>query len=284
MVTSGFAIIIGARPSSDRPPRGMQPRHGTRHCVDALHRNERHLDIPRPLSTTGRWSALGSGRRSRLICGPLADLQFAAHQPITGSGRPDLAQRSSWGSPLLACTISAWRPPDFRSAPSAGGCGLDNQWLALVVSVATFSLLGITSVAGVFDAHLEMTARADARRLEKANTQLNFQATHDMISQRLPNRAQFLRAVNFAIDTAEANPSNTLLAVMLIDLDRFKIVNDSLGHSYGDGILRRKHAGCEKLLTDGDIAARLGGDGFLVLVAPRTPECHPSANESRFGP
>ena len=147
----------------------------------------------------------------------------------------------------------------------SGGVALDNQWLALVVSIATFSLLGITLVAGVFDAHLEVRARRDARRLEKANSQLCFQAAHDDLT-RLPNRAQFLRAVNFAIDAAEANPSNTLLAVMLVDLDRFKIVNDSLGHSYGDAILKEASTRLRYLLNEGEIAARLGGDEFLMLI------------------
>ena len=90
--------------------------------------------------------------------------------------------------------MSAWPPRNFRlGAICSGGVALDNQWLALVVSIATFSLLSITLVAGVFDAHLETRARWHARRLEKANSQLNFQATHDTLTN-LPNRTQFLRA------------------------------------------------------------------------------------------
>ena len=147
----------------------------------------------------------------------------------------------------------------------SGGVALDNQWLALVVSIAAFSLLSITLVAGVFDAHLETRARWHARRLEKANSQLNFQAMHDTLTN-LPNRTQFLRALQFAIEAADANPSNTLLAVMLVDLDRFKIVNDSLGHSYGDAILKEASTRLRYLLTDGEIAARLGGDEFLMLI------------------
>jgi diguanylate cyclase len=150
-------------------------------------------------------------------------------------------------------------------ATCSGGVALDNQWLALVVSIATFSLLIITLVAGVFDAHLEMHARRHAHRLEKVNSQLNFQATHDMLTN-LPNRAQFLGVLQSAIEAADASPSNTLLAVMLVDLDRFKIVNDSLGHSYGDAILKEASTRLRYLLGDGEMAARLGGDEFLMLI------------------
>lgn len=147
----------------------------------------------------------------------------------------------------------------------SGGVTLDNQWLALVVSITTFSLLIITLIAGVFDAHLEMHARWHARRLEKANSQLNFQATHDTLTN-LPNRARFLGALQSALEAVDAKPSNSLLAVMLVDLDRFKIVNDSLGHSYGDAILKEASTRLRYLLGDGEMAARLGGDEFLMLI------------------
>jgi len=147
----------------------------------------------------------------------------------------------------------------------SGGVALDNQWLALVVSIAAFSLLIITLVAGVFDAHMEMRARSHAHRLEKANSQLIFQATHDTLTN-LPNRVQFLSALQSAIEAADAKRSNTLLAVMLVDLDRFKIVNDSLGHGYGDAILKEASTRLRYLLGDGEIAARLGGDEFLILI------------------
>jgi len=147
----------------------------------------------------------------------------------------------------------------------SGGVALDNQWLAVVVSIATFSLLIITLVAGMFDAHMEMRARSHAHRLEKVNSQLIFQAAHDPLTN-LPNRAQFLGALQSAIEAADAHPSNTLLAVMLVDLDRFKIVNDSLGHSYGDAILKEASTRLRYLLDDGEIAARLGGDEFLLLI------------------
>lgn len=146
-----------------------------------------------------------------------------------------------------------------------GGVALDSQWLAVVVSIAAFSLLIITLVAGVFDAHMETRARAHAHRLEKVNSRLNFQAMHDTLTN-LPNRARFLDALQSAIQEVDAKPSHTLLAVMLVDLDRFKIVNDSLGHSYGDAILKEVSTRLRYLLGEGEMAARLGGDEFLMLI------------------
>jgi diguanylate cyclase len=146
-----------------------------------------------------------------------------------------------------------------------GGVALDHQWLAVVLSIAAFLLLSITLIAGVFDAHLEMRARWHARRLENANSQLHFQSTHDTLTN-LPNRVQFLAALQSAIEAVDATPSNTLVAVMLVDLDRFKIVNDSLGHSYGDAILKEASIRLRYLLGAGEMAARLGGDEFLMLI------------------
>jgi diguanylate cyclase len=146
-----------------------------------------------------------------------------------------------------------------------GGVALDNHWLALAISIAACLLLITTLIAGMFDAHLEMRALWHAHRLEKANSQLNYQATHDALTN-LPNRAQFLDALQSAIEAANSTPSNTLMAVMLVDLDRFKIVNDSLGHSYGDAVLKEASTRLRYLLTDGEMAARLGGDEFLMLI------------------
>jgi diguanylate cyclase (GGDEF)-like protein len=146
-----------------------------------------------------------------------------------------------------------------------GGVALDNQWLAGLVSIATFSLLTITLITGVFDSHVETRARVHALRLQTANSRLNYQATHDTLTN-LPNRTQFLGALQSAIDESISNSSYALLAVMLVDLDRFKIVNDSLGHSYGDAILVEVATRLRDVIGDSNIAARLGGDEFLVLA------------------
>lgn len=81
----------------------------------------------------------------------------------------------------------------------------------------------------------------------------------------LPNRAHFMERLNRALDRARNDPSSCV-AVLFIDLDHFKIVNDSLGHAAGDtllGVIGRRLV--ESIRTD-DVAARLGGDEFAVLL------------------
>lgn len=79
----------------------------------------------------------------------------------------------------------------------------------------------------------------------------------------LPNRRLFNDRLNMALATAHR--SNDMLAVMFIDLDRFKEINDSLGHSAGDMLLKLVAKRIQGILREGDTLARLGGDEFVVL-------------------
>ncbi len=106
------------------------------------------------------------------------------------------------------------------------------------------------------------TARDISERME-AEAFINFQAYHDLLT-RLPNRALFKDRLGVAITQAQRN--NTLLAVMFIDLDRFKVINDSLGHTMGDRLLQavsQRLLGC---IRKGDTLSRFGGDEFTLLL------------------
>jgi diguanylate cyclase (GGDEF)-like protein len=88
-------------------------------------------------------------------------------------------------------------------------------------------------------------------------------AQHDELTD-LPNRVSFNNSLQHAIRLAARK--DTKLAVMFIDLDRFKIINDSLGHDYGDYLLQDISQRLKGVLRDSDIVARLGGDEFVVLI------------------
>lgn len=93
--------------------------------------------------------------------------------------------------------------------------------------------------------------------------QLFQQARIDMLTG-LPNRFFFLDRLKQEI--AQANRGGEKLAVLFIDLDRFKIINDSLGHTVGDELLRETGARLRHCVRAGDTVARLGGDEFVILL------------------
>lgn len=106
------------------------------------------------------------------------------------------------------------------------------------------------------------TAR-DITDRKESEAFINFQAYHDLLT-RLPNRALFKDRVEVAI--AHASRNNAHLAVLFIDLDRFKVINDSLGHTMGDRLLQMVAARLQNCIRKGDTLARFGGDEFTLLL------------------
>ena len=106
------------------------------------------------------------------------------------------------------------------------------------------------------------TAR-DITERKEAEEFINFQAYHDLLT-RLPNRALFKDRLSLAITHTKRNTQN--LAVMFLDLDRFKVVNDTLGHAMGDRLLQSVSMRLENCLREGDTLSRFGGDEFTLLL------------------
>ncbi|MCP5406027.1 MAG: EAL domain-containing protein [Chromatiaceae bacterium] len=103
----------------------------------------------------------------------------------------------------------------------------------------------------------------DISERKRAEEVINFQLYHDLLT-KLPNRALFRDRLNLAI--SQAKRSKTRLAVMFLDMDRFKVINDSLGHLAGDQLLQTIALRLNSCLRDGDTLARVGGDEFNLLV------------------
>ena len=97
----------------------------------------------------------------------------------------------------------------------------------------------------------------------QAAAQIEHLAYHDTLTG-LPNRQLFLDRLNLAI--AHAHRTAQRLAVFFLDLDRFKIINDSLGHAIGDRLLQAISQRLVALLREGDTVTRIGGDEFTILV------------------
>ena len=141
-----------------------------------------------------------------------------------------------------------------------------------VDTVATKRLLSIESVArwatslavgvGAVLILLFSRLRRQSTKVHRAQSDLNaYQATHDELTG-LPNRALFATLLDSALTAAcEADGS---VAVVLLDLDRFKDINDTLGHRYGDYLLQQIGPRIGAVLRDVDVLARLGGDEFVL--------------------
>ncbi len=99
---------------------------------------------------------------------------------------------------------------------------------------------------------------------KQAEEKLLHEAFHDSLTQ-LPNRAMFMDHLKLSIERAKRAGHN-LFAVLFIDLDRFKIINDSLGHAIGDQLLIEISNRLQRCLRPGDTVARLGGDEFTILL------------------
>ncbi len=103
----------------------------------------------------------------------------------------------------------------------------------------------------------------DITEQRHAEEKLEYQAYHDTLTN-LPNRLLFSDRLKKAI--SRSHRENTKLGVAFIDLDNFKVVNDSYGHAVGDQLLEDAAERLHKTLREGDTVARLGGDEFAILV------------------
>ncbi|HEV7786560.1 MAG TPA: EAL domain-containing protein [Thermoanaerobaculia bacterium] len=132
----------------------------------------------------------------------------------------------------------------------------DGGWRSLESTAS--NLLGQPAVAGiVLNAH-------DITDHKKAEAKLLHDALHDELTG-LPNRALFMDRLRHSMERSRREPE-LLTAVLFLDLDRFKIVNDSLGHLVGDELLIQISGSLAGALRPSDTIARVGGDEFAILL------------------
>ena len=213
------------------------------------------------------------------------DDQLALRCTLTGDGPPEVEQRSAF-SPLdnIACERGALMfgegsKADEDLAAAMAGRGLKEAMVAplqradpgagyLLVTDRAFRHEGFKAADLRFFEALAANAGV-ALRSSKLLEQLRqeaavrqYQAQHDALTG-LPNRALFVEQLEEALVKA---PTEGRVAVMLIDLDGFKEVNDTLGHHTGDAVLQAVAQRLAPLSAPNNLVARLGGDEFSVLL------------------
>ena len=186
---------------------------------------------------------------------------------LTGRIAARQVDGSQVGENLTGKSIEVYVPLRFagyREPVGAFEVHLDYDPVAATVRRDTgrvYTILAL-SLAALYAALFRIVAGA-SRRLRRQAVENEYQAHHDTLTG-LPNRASFYASVGRT--TTRAAVAGELAAVMIVDLDRFKEVNDTLGHHSGDILLKQAAERLKDALRPGDALARLGGDEFAVLL------------------
>jgi len=122
----------------------------------------------------------------------------------------------------------------------------------------------LCAIAAIPGSDKSVVSLADISALKEAEHQIYHQAFHDTLTN-LPNRALFMEHLNMAVKRAKRR-DDYHFAVLYLDIDRFKLVNDSLGHSVGDSLLVAFANRIKESLREIDTLARFGGDEFVILL------------------
>jgi diguanylate cyclase (GGDEF)-like protein len=211
------------------------------------------------------WAFLGGGFGLLAV----ADCMYAL-QVAHGASTPSAMTNLCYVAAVALLALAAWQPDPDEAAPRLESrsvlllpVGFTLAALALFqydhvheLDPFAFALADVTLAAAVLRAAL---AFRDIRGLREARRQAS---TDDLTS--LPNRRAFMRRAADAISAAELTDGQ--LSVLMMDLDNFKELNDTLGHNAGDVFLRMIGPRLQSTLRTTDTVARLGGDEFAILL------------------
>ncbi len=178
------------------------------------------------------------------------------------------------------CEELTWK--DVELCDFLSGADLDSSSLASVESALLETRNGTTwEVVSLFSRDKSRELCMRVRNIGQHHLLATFTAVIGTASQEiivkdagsrdtltdLSTRSDFEKAVSRALN----HPTNPTIAVLLIDLDRFKPVNDTLGHAAGDTVLRLVAQRLKSIVRESDFVARLGGDEFALMIHPLTP-------------
>ena len=216
------------------------------------------MAVARWMAGEGSEVAIEAGKDTWFIYGELA-----AHRAASLN---QLMKRCVW-----------WRDSVVRALQeSAAELDASPEALSQAQTIVQLSLeFTLVKMAKRFDAERERTDAELTRREEE----LSFMATHDALTG-LPNRTLIRDRLEQML--ARSARTGGQVAVLFIDIDNFKTVNDSLGHEAGDQLLQGVAARLDGVLRGSDALGRLGGDEFVVICEDLTPEADPELIAKRM--
>jgi diguanylate cyclase (GGDEF)-like protein len=216
------------------------------------------LAVGRWLAGEGPEAAIESGQATWHIYGELAARRAASLKQLT--------KRHIWWRDSVATVLRE----------SAATLDVPDEALAQALNIVQLSLeFGLVHMGKCFDSEREKTDEELARREEE----LAFMATHDSLTG-LPNRTLIQDRVEQML--ARSARKGTQVAVLFVDVDNFKTVNDTLGHAAGDELLCGVAARLDGVLRGSDALGRLGGDEFIVICEELSLEAGPELIAQRL--
>ncbi|WP_338515830.1 EAL domain-containing protein [Erwinia aphidicola] len=188
-----------------------------------------------------------------------------------GTGRLALMRSGAaliMGIAIAGMHYTGMAAASFPASSHATHLGVNSSWLAILVVVVTLAILGITLLVSMLDARLQARTSVLASSLAEANRELAQLALHDNLT-RLPNRILLEDRLDQAIN--KASRENSKFALMFMDLDGFKAVNDAFGHHIGDSLLIAVTERMKEIVQGHHTLAHLGGDEFVLLIEIEDP-------------
>lgn len=237
-----------------------------------------HSDLTGPRQGT-MLAALRLDRKALDRLESATRLQLTARAP-TGASEPRLEEASEnelaaylpvpdlYGDPAVVLRAALARPVHGQAQASMrllllvlSGVGLATAGGAYVL---LRGLLASRRALAASNERLAATARERTAKLRAANAKLQHDAQHDVLTG-LPNRALFMDRLEHAVLRQQRDPAAGF-AVMYLDTDKFKSINDELGHGAGDAFLQQLAQRLASSIRRTDTVARFGGDEFTVLL------------------
>ncbi|HEU4653615.1 MAG TPA: EAL domain-containing protein [Steroidobacteraceae bacterium] len=149
------------------------------------------------------------------------------------------------------------------SAHSTSGIVIERDWFALALGMFALGITALSLLTVIYDAYLSRHVRDRDEALRRANASAQYAARHDALTG-LPNRLALVDAAEHAIEASKRH--GDAFALMVLNVDRLKPINDSLGHQAGDEMLCEIGRRLRGVLRRHDVLARLAGDEFTILA------------------